>query len=128
MYSSVEDNTCPPTHNENVPEVTDALSTEELINKIGEDHDLNEEQWVAFCIIVRSFITSYIHNCESKSKPLRMFMTGPGRTGKTHVVKAVQKVMEYYNAAHRIRFLAPTGSATSLIDGMTIHKGLSIKV
>ena len=70
MYSSVEDNTCPPTYNENVPAATDALSTEELINKISEDRDLNEEQWVTFCIIMRSFITSYIHNCESESEPL----------------------------------------------------------
>ena len=57
MYSSVEDDACPPTHNENVPAATDALSTEELINKISEDHDLNEEQWVTFHIIARSFIT-----------------------------------------------------------------------
>ena len=44
MYSSVEDDSCPPTHNENVPVATDALSIEELINKISEDYDLNEEQ------------------------------------------------------------------------------------
>jgi hypothetical protein len=36
--------------------------------------------------------------------------------------------MEHYSVAHSIRFLAPTGSAASLIDGMTIHKGLGIKV
>ena len=42
--------------------------------------------------------------------------------------KAVQQVMQFYNAAHTIRFLAPTGSTASLIDGMTIHKGLGIKV
>ena len=57
-----------------------------------------------------------------------MLMTGAGGTGKTHVVKTVQKVMDHYGCAHRIRFLAPTGSAASLIDGMTIHKGLGIKI
>lgn len=57
-----------------------------------------------------------------------MLLTGPGGTGKTHVVKAVQKVMELYNTSHTIRFLAPTGTAASLIDGMMIHKGLGIKV
>lgn len=36
--------------------------------------------------------------------------------------------MAHYNMGHRIRFLAPTGSAASLIDGMTIHKGLGIKI
>lgn len=57
-----------------------------------------------------------------------MLMTGPGGTGKTHVVKALKDVMAHYGAAHQIRFLAPTGSAAALIDGMTIHKGLGIKV
>jgi predicted ATPase len=57
-----------------------------------------------------------------------MLMTGPGGTGKTHVVKAVQQVMSHYGAAHQIHFLAPTGSAASLINGMTIHKGLGIKI
>jgi hypothetical protein len=55
-------------------------------------------------------------------------MTGPGGTGKTHVVKAVKEVMGHYGSAHKIQFLAPTGSAASLIDGMTIHKGLGIKI
>ena len=55
-------------------------------------------------------------------------MTHPGGTGKTHAVKAVQKVVEFHGAAHTIRFLAPTGSAASLIDSMTVHKGLGLKV
>lgn len=55
-------------------------------------------------------------------------MTGPGDTGKTHIVKALRKVMTFYGSEHRIQFLAPTGSAASLIDGMTVHKGLGIKI
>ena len=57
-----------------------------------------------------------------------MLLTGPGGTGKSHVVKAVHKLMEHYRAGHTIRFLAHTGSAASLIDGMTTHKGLGIKI
>jgi len=57
-----------------------------------------------------------------------MLMTGPGGTGKTHVVKAVQAVMQHYGCGHLIRFLAPTRSAALLIDGMTIHKGLGLKI
>ena len=57
-----------------------------------------------------------------------MLMTGPGGTGKTHVVRVLKDVMAHYGAAHQIRFLAPTESAGALIDGMTIHKGLGIKV
>jgi len=57
-----------------------------------------------------------------------MLMTGPGGTGKTHVVKAVQALMQRYGCGHLIRFLAPTGSAASLIDGMTVHKALNIQI
>ncbi len=49
-------------------------------------------------------------------------------TGKTHVVHAVQEVMDLFACAHRIRYLAPTGTAAALIGGSTCHKGLSIKV
>ncbi|KAF8586872.1 hypothetical protein K439DRAFT_1296185, partial [Ramaria rubella] len=59
---------------------------------------------------------------------LRMLMTGPGGTGKTHVVRALNALMSEYRCGHLIRYLAPTGSAAALIDGTTIHKGLSISV
>ncbi|KIJ09416.1 hypothetical protein PAXINDRAFT_41554, partial [Paxillus involutus ATCC 200175] len=51
---------------------------------------------------------------------LIMLMTGPGGTGKMHVVKAVHSVMDHYGCAHMIRFLAPTGSVAALINGMTV--------
>ncbi|KAG2041053.1 hypothetical protein BDR03DRAFT_856821, partial [Suillus americanus] len=56
--------------------------------------------------------------------PLSMLMTGPGGMGKTHVLNAVHVLMTRYGCSHQICFLVPTGSAASLIDGMTIHKGL----
>jgi hypothetical protein len=57
-----------------------------------------------------------------------MLLTGPGGTGKTHIIKAVKEVMCHYQMEYAIRFLVPTGSAAALIDGMTIHKGLGIKI
>ena len=57
-----------------------------------------------------------------------MLLTGPGGTGKTYVVKALWGVMAKYGCQHLLQFLAPTGSTTSLIEGMTIHKGFRIKV
>ncbi|THV05582.1 hypothetical protein K435DRAFT_790095 [Dendrothele bispora CBS 962.96] len=54
--------------------------------------------------------------------------TCPGGTGKTHVVNAVKEVMAHYSMENRIRFLAPTGSAAALINGVTVHSGLGIKV
>ena len=117
---------CPTTHSETQTE-KNQISDEDIINSVGNNYNLQHQQWIAFRIIARSFIRRYVYRCHDDD-PLRMLLTGPGGTGKSHVVKAVQNVMEYYNASHTIRFLAPTGSAASLIDGMTIHKGLGIKV
>lgn len=104
------------------------LTPAEVIQQIGERFQLNEKQWIAFRIIAEHFVHNYIEKQSDTSLPLTMLMTGPGGTGKTHVVKAVRAVMEYYDHGHIIRFLAPTGSAAALIDGMTIHKGLGIKI
>lgn len=57
-----------------------------------------------------------------------MHMTGPGGTGKTHIVKAVKGFMAFYHCGHKLWFIAPTGSVASLIDGITIHKGLNIEI
>ena len=120
---------CRETFNENNIVNKDFPSPIEIIEKIGNEYHLQTEQWIAFQIISCEFLKKKIFkNNLQITEPLRMFLTGPGGTGKTHVVKAVQKVMEYYNAGHTIRFLAPTGSAASLIEGMTVHKGLGIKV
>jgi len=54
-------------------------------------------------------------------------MTGPGGTGKTHVINALCELMRRYNSSHKIRFLAPTGAAAVLIGGQTIHSGFGIK-
>jgi hypothetical protein len=36
--------------------------------------------------------------------------------------------MVHYEYGHIIQFLAPTGSAAALIDSMTVHKVLGIKI
>ena len=57
-----------------------------------------------------------------------MFLTGPGVTGKTHVVGAVSNVMSAYGCEHCIHYLAPTGGTAKIINGMTVHKGLGIAI
>jgi len=61
-------------------------------------------------------------------QPIRILLTGPGGMGKTHILNALQALMSEYGSEHTLCFLAPTGSAASLINGMTIHKGLGIKI
>jgi hypothetical protein len=84
---------------------------------------------MAFHIISGHFITKFVKKVkDGGDSQLMMLMTGPGGTGKTHVVRAVQAVMQLYGCAHLIRYLAPTGSAAALINGMTVHKGLGLKI
>ncbi|KAE9382558.1 hypothetical protein BT96DRAFT_845349, partial [Gymnopus androsaceus JB14] len=94
---------------------------------IAEEFSLNEKQLQAFHIIASTLINQQILKiAEPAQDPLRMLMTGPGGTGKTHVVHAVKKVMNHYGIDHGLRTMAFTGTAASLIDGTTIHKGLGI--
>ena len=110
----------------NEQNMTDA-DADNVVTRIGSDYNLNEKQWLAYCIITKYFLQKFIVKEDTPCR-LCMFMTGPGGMGKTHIVRTVKTVMDHYNCAHIIRFLAPTGSAANLIDGMTIHKGLGIKI
>jgi chromosomal replication initiation ATPase DnaA len=105
-------------------------SASDVITETGTNFKLNEAQLKAFQIITSHFIASYVDN-EVDAEPVKhlvMLLTGPGGTGKTHIVKAVQAVMRHYRCANLIRFLAPTRLAAALIDGMTVHKGLGLKI
>ena len=101
MYNNEKDQ-CLPTDAMAVNKANDILSAEDVINKVGNNFKLNEKQWMAFRIIAQSFVWRYVEGVEWDAEPLRMLMTGPGRTGKTHIVKAVQQVMDHYGCAHKI--------------------------
>ena len=129
-------------HANSVPETistandsVDYESSDDIINRIGKENGLNTKQWVAYRLICNRFLDLLISRKLGKEStfnlfdnPLRLFMTGPGGTGKTHVVKCVQQVMKVYGCEHQIRFMAPTGTAASLINGTTCHKGLGLSI
>ncbi|KAJ3930950.1 MAG: hypothetical protein NXY57DRAFT_897102, partial [Lentinula lateritia] len=100
----------------------------QLKAKIAQDFELNNEQLIAFEIIASMIIFREILKIPEwiAKQALVMNLTGPGGTGKTHVICAVQKVMEYYGMDHTYQALAPTGNAASLVNGKTIHSGLNI--
>ena len=109
--------------------MTDTVSIADLVQRVGDEMQLNRQQWKAYRIIALHFIdTCSGLRTECQTAPLRMILTGPGGTGKSHVVKAVQKVMNHFQKAHLLRCLAPTGGAAAGINGMTIHKGLALSV
>ena len=118
---------CSPTKAPQALNINDQIAPHDVLSTIEQDFNLNVKQVQAFRIISQHFIKKFVLKIATE-KPLQMLMTGPGGTGKTHVVKALKEVMKKYGCEHNIRFLVPTGSAASLIDGSTIHKGLGIKI
>ena len=67
-------------------------------------------------------------------EPLRIFLTGGGGVGKSHVIKCIynclSKLLSYKGdelGKPRVIKLAPTGIAAINIDGTTIHTGLSMR-
>lgn len=80
------------------------LEPDELIEKIEKKSQLNKKQSFTFRIIMDHFIRTYMRKQSNEGKPLTMLMTGPEGTGKTHITKAVQHMMEHYRCGHLIRF------------------------
>ena len=68
--------------------------------------------------------------------PYRIFLSGPGGVGKSHIIKIIQSDMrKLLRLSNRIKptdvtvlVTAPTGVAAFNIDGMTIHSALLLKV
>ncbi|KAI6029126.1 hypothetical protein BKA83DRAFT_4047626, partial [Pisolithus microcarpus] len=74
----------------------------------------NEEQLRALTIV-------YEHlRCKSAQQML-MLLTGVGGTGKSHVIHAIQALFDRTSHGDEILLSAPTGSATCMIGGYTIH-------
>jgi PIF1-like helicase len=119
------------TDTQNIHSTTEITNTwNDTLNNIEVQWKLNEKQLVAFQIAANRFQTILVESKTGlvKSRPLQMLLTGPGGTGKTHVVNALKELMKMYHCGHRIRFLAPTGGAAGLIGGQTIHTGCRIKI
>jgi hypothetical protein len=80
---------------------------------------LNPEQADAFRIIAH-------HSLESQPEQLRMFLSGPGGTGKSRVIHALQDFFSLRSQDRRFRLVAYTGVAARNINGMTLHSALCI--
>ncbi|KDQ54424.1 hypothetical protein JAAARDRAFT_90231, partial [Jaapia argillacea MUCL 33604] len=54
-------------------------------------------------------------------KPLRMYLGGPGGTGKSRVINALKDFFVQRNQSRRLRLASYTGVAARNIGGMTLH-------
>ena len=89
------------------------VSVEELVTT----WTLNTEQARAFEIITS-------HSMERNPKPLRMYLGGPGGTGKSRVIHALTDFFKCQNQSRRLRLAAFTGVAAKNIGGTTLHTAL----
>ena len=87
------------------------------IEEIVESWSLNTEQARAFRIIAS-------HSMEQKAKPLRMYLGGPGGTGKSRVIQALTDFFNRKGQSRRLRLAAFTGVAAKNIGGTTLHTAL----
>src|SRR5260370_39452692 len=75
------------------------------IVQVIEQFKLNQKQQIAFHIGAHRFKelleidVSSGNGAIGRGKPLHMLMTGPGGTGKTHVVKALKELMKIYGSS-----------------------------
>jgi len=89
------------------------------IERVTRQFTLNTEQRRAFEIISS-------HSLKDKPEQLRMFIGGPGGTGKSRVLDALREYFKSRNESHRFRLASFTGVAAKNIRGMTLHSALSL--
>ena len=98
-------------------------------------YNLNKKQ-KEIVMFNRSWCKAYIHKFRlgQKVDGYRVFLSGCGGTGKSHVVRLIQRDMSYllHHVLHPepdqpiVLVTAPTGSAAYNIGGSTVHSALCI--
>ncbi|KAK0184661.1 hypothetical protein F5146DRAFT_938370, partial [Armillaria mellea] len=83
------------------------------------DNNLNTKQARAFKIIAE-------HSLCSKVDPLRMFLGGPGGTGKSTVINALKSFFDAHGQTCHFHLASYTGIAVRNIHGMTLHSTLML--
>ncbi|KAJ3719271.1 hypothetical protein C8R42DRAFT_584354, partial [Lentinula raphanica] len=79
---------------------------------------LNHEQERAFRVIAE-------HSVATNPSPLRMYLGGPGGTGKSYVIACLDRFFTETGQKRRFRLCSYTGVAATNISGMTLHSALN---
>ena len=96
-----------------------AGSDGDQLEDIIKSFTLNTEQERAFRIVAN-------HSMQLKPDPLRMYIGGPGGTGKSRVIHALKSFFESQGQGRRLRLTSYTGVAARNIGGMTLHSALCL--
>ena len=67
------------------------------------------------------------HSLQLRLEPLRMYLGGPGGTGKSYVIKALQQFFDHHRQSRQLQLTSYTGMAACNISGMTLHSTLPMK-
>ena len=97
-------------------------------SQLAQLHDSDEDVFATS--VIDSYISAVRHG--QNQKGYRIFLIGPGGTGKSHVVHLIQRDMSYFfkpivkpdDDQPIVLITAPTGSAAFQIGGSTIHSAL----
>ena len=90
------------------------------VDEIITEWTLNVEQARAFSLIVSHSQQNQI------SEPLRMYLGGPGGTGKSRVIAALTDYFGQRGESRRLRLTSFTGIAAKNINGTTLHTALAL--
>lgn len=140
---------------------TEATGTVESMKLRAEQAHFDKDQRKAFLIMLSHFVLTYIEEveehshdstlrntthystirrekkklfkCGGKKQTLRLFLDGPGGSGKSEVLKEVLRYardfctnLQVPFTKHTILMTASTGVAATLINGNTVHTGCSV--
>ncbi len=106
----------------------DEMAAEVELAALARKYTLNFEQRQVLYLIGRQFFRTKAGEDEETLKPLRLFVEGPGGTGKTHVVRAVKELFAAHGRQRWLEAAAFMGAAAIVIGGSTLHKLLRIPV
>ena len=94
----------------------------ENINELIGKWTLNTEQARAFSLIAS-------HSRQTRSpEPMRMYLGGPGGTGKSRVIAALTDYFAQRGESRRLRLASFTGIAAKNINGTTLHTALALSL
>ena len=96
------------------------LITENMLTEITNEFTLNQKQTIAFMKIGQTLITENNKTDDDNTNQLLAYIGGPGGTGKSQMIKAVQKLFSKTNKKSWLRTSAYTGTAASNVNGSTL--------